>query len=131
MELQALLALAPAIREWFESLRDAGREHGTTRTEAITALYTALNETRIYLGTLAAAQETSSNPLPRDRETEANLSRLWTSASIKLRPINRDLAVRCLLKGDSWAVPDNWPEDTVRKARIDIEQVFSEARKLI
>jgi hypothetical protein len=131
VDLQALIALAGPLREWLVSLRLADREDSALRSEAVAALYAALNETRIYLGTLAESQLNTPDAIPRDRETEARLSRLWTAASVKLRSVNRDLAERCLLKGDSWAMPERWPKSTVHDARIDIEEIFNEARALL
>ena len=86
--------------------------------------YTALNEPRIYLGGLEQRK-------PRNPDTEATLSRLWTTASTKIREIDRSWAMRCFQKGDYWANPDNWTEDDVKKAGIGINEVFEKAQDLL
>jgi hypothetical protein len=131
MELAALVQAATAAKEWFQSLRTRNREERERYTTALRALYTALNETQIYVGRLARPAYGGGPRAERNIETEEKLSRLWTEASIQLRDFNLDLAGRCLIKGDYWTNPDAWPEEEVKAARIELSRVFREARELL
>lgn len=83
---------------------------------AIDALLDALTETRIYFGTQRIERK-------RNRQKEEELSRLWSEASRKVKPIDEDLAHRCYVKGTYWADPIGWGEKDFLEAGIAIEQV--------
>jgi len=136
LDLSTILAALTQIRQWFESLRTHNTYRDERYQEALGSLYTALNETRIYIGWLdrgryGKALSVNNPPAQRNEETEAKLSRLWTTAALKLRNIDHELAERCMLKGDYWANPEAWSEDKIKRARIQIDSVFREARKLL
>ena len=134
MDLTILLPILSHVREWLNLLQRNKGQNSLREEEALTALYMAVNETRIYMGSFGGYMigvASRKDRKKRDRETEEKLARLWTAASIKLRPVNMDLADRCFLKGDYWANPDIWSEQEIRKARIEIDRVFKEARALL
>ena len=132
IEFSGIMPALSALKGWFAT----GRRPDAGYQEALEALYTALNETRIYIGLLDRSKfgldqgEDLTAPR-RSIETEARLSQLWTHASLKLRQVDRDLAERCFDKGDYWAHPDEWTEDDVKRARIQIDSVFRAARRLL
>lgn len=133
MEITSITSLLSPLKEWFTAISAERVRREERYQEALTALYLALNETRIYLGSLERkwqADEKSTEER-RNYETEAKLSRLWTAASLKLKPFNRDLAERCLMKGDYWAIPETWDGADIKSARIGIDQMFKAARKLL
>lgn len=133
-DLQTLVSLVPSILDWFKTSKTNNRQYNEDYEAALAAFYVALSETRIYIGSLdkrIAVASDDAHSKPRDREAEANLSRLWTQASIRLRNFNPELAGRCLMKGDYWANPAQWSQSDVREARIQISKVFEEARNLL
>jgi len=92
--------------------------------EALMAIYTAANETKLYI------QEVQRTGKPNP-EKEADLSRLWTKASVPIRRFNVDLAERCLMKGQYWVDPSSWTVEKIVQFRIGIENVFKEAKELL
>ena len=133
-ELQAIIGIADSLRAWFEALRGQHRAKREDEKAALRALYTALNETRIYLGIISRpsfSRIEGSQRAERNEETEARISRLWTEASVSLRDVDRDLAERCLLKGDYWANPEAWSKRDISRARIGLNRVFRDAQKLL
>jgi len=102
-----------------------GRKQRTEKIDqALLALYVALAETKSYI-------EDRKNGKRRDRRREYELARLWHSASIPLRAIDRDFAHRCFLKGSYWMEPDTWDKKRVDETGIAIDAVFDATRKLL
>jgi hypothetical protein len=133
MHISALTGLLTPLKDWFTAIGAEKNRRNERYQEAISTLYVALNGTRIYIGSLERRRRANACLIGdrRDEIIEANLSRLRTAASSKLRPFNHELAERCLLKGDYWTNPDNWNETEIKLARIGITQMFREARKLL
>ena len=130
-ELEAVPQIIESMRQWFTSLRTASRlqDEGQMRRhrEALEAILTALNETRIYLG----SREQQGASVERDEAREAELSRLWTRCAIVLQPLNGSLAERCLMKGDYWANPARWTGSDLQRTNIGIDQILEDVRQLI
>jgi hypothetical protein len=159
--IQAVLAIAPSLKEWFDSISKHRRERSEKVESALEALYVALNETRIYVGVLERPPWSKGRslkelkPVPSRRKgrptldmfngvssfcapgrrrngvREAELSRLWTRAALKLREVQPELAGRCALKGDYWASPESWESADVMAAQIEIHQMRITAAKLL
>ncbi len=90
---------------------------------ALASLYIACTETKIYIQRF---QRTGIS----NHQTEEELARLWSKASVPLRHIDPDLARRCIDKSEYWLNPENWSDDDIARYRIGIGQVANEARKL-
>lgn len=136
IDLNTLLGIFTQLRQWLEFTKASGKETDKDYQEALTALYNALNETRIYLGSLernslSAKSDLLQIPSARNIDTEARLSKLWTAAAIKLRQYDLNLADRVFIKGDYWANPDRWINEEIKEANIQIEELFQDARKLL
>jgi len=134
LELQAIIGIANSLHGWFGTLSGQQRERREDEKAALRSLYAALNETRIYIGRLSrpsVSRIRRSQDVERNEEIEARISRLWTEASVSLRDLDRDLAERCLLKGDYWANPEAWSEQDIARARIGVNRVFKDAQKLL
>lgn len=91
---------------------------------ALTAIYAAANETKLYLARL---EETKR----RVRKQEEDLARLWSKAAVPVRRFDVDLAERCLLKSQYWVSPHRWRADEVTENRIAIDAVYERARELL
>ncbi|MFA4907481.1 MAG: hypothetical protein WC602_04370 [archaeon] len=104
------------------------REGKKQRTEkidhALLALYTALSETRAYI----ADREKGKR---RNHQQEFEIARLWHSASIPLRAIDKEFAERCFNKGSYWMEPDTWDKKRIEEKGIAIDAVFDATRKLL
>jgi hypothetical protein len=104
------------------------REQKKQRTEkidqALLALFAALTETRSYLSDL-------QNGKPTDKERQFAIARLWNTASVPLREIDRDLAERCFLKGGYWMEPEAWDQKQIEAKGIAIDSVFEATRQLL
>lgn len=124
MDLTWLAEMLLNVRKWlgYLSERRSTKKRLSEKDyeDALTALYTALNETQIYIGTKQ-----------RNQKREGALSRLWTAAAVKIRSYDVDLAERCCIKGVYWTNPESWSDDDIEKARIAIDAVMDSARELL
>lgn len=80
-------------------IRDRKKQRTEQTDQALLTLYAALAETRSYLSDLQAGK-------PRDKERQFAIARLWNTASVPLREIDKDLSERCFLKGGYWMEPE-------------------------
>jgi len=98
------------------------RERRQLRTEALRAISTALQETKIYY----RDQEVKG----RDLDREADLVRLWSNAAIPLNEIEPELALACEQKSEFWVNPDNWSSEEIQRFGIKLEDVSAAYRQL-
>jgi hypothetical protein len=102
-----------------------GRKQRTERIDqALLALYTALAETKAYI-------EDRNRGKRRNLKREFALARLWHSASIPLRVIDKGFANQCFLKGSYWLEPNTWDKKKIEQTGIAIDAVFEATRKLL
>jgi hypothetical protein len=125
MELVTILGAITPLKGLLEFINNKRATGSAQHEEALVALYTALNETKIYIG------ELEQNPNARNHETEKTLFRLWTVASTKIHTIDQQWGITCFQKGDYWANPDSWTQDDIQKAGIGIDEVFQRAKQLL
>lgn len=104
--------------------RDRRADQRELVNQGLTALYTAVNETRDYIATI-------QDGAPRNAQQEEGLARLWELVAIPLRHLDQDLARRCDLKAGYWRGPSEWPPELVIEARIGLDRVFKEAKYLL
>lgn len=112
-----------AIAKVLDALRGALREGEEKADQALAAIYTALNETRIYAGRL--------NRTARKYEDEEQLSRLWLKAAIAVRRYDENLAEACLLNGTYWASPTIGVTQYAEKHGAELEKLFESVRELM
>ena len=91
---------------------------------ALREIKNAIVETRLYLHTL-------ENDSPRDIEKEQSLVRLWSSAAIPMRHLDRELALLCDHKAKYWLNPSQWTKSELLEHVIKLDQVADEYRKLL
>ncbi len=131
-DLGIISSISKAANGWFESLGKRRNRLNEQEIEAIKAFYEAVNETRIYVNKLNKPDSSKNNDIFQgDKVEEEKLSKLWTTASYKIHNFSKDLAKRCLIKGDYWTNPDDWSDNDVIKKRIEIDRMFADAQKLI
>lgn len=102
-----------------------GKKKRTEKTDqALLALYAALTETKAYIADRQKGKR-------KNRKREFEIARLWHSASIPLRVIDKKFAERCFIKGSYWMEPDTWDKKRIEEKGIAIDTVFDETRKLL
>ena len=105
-------------------IRDGQKQRTEKVDHALLALYTALSETRAYITDREKGKR-------RNHEREFEIARLWQSASIPLRTIDKEFAERCFDKGGYWMEPDIWDKKLIEEKGIAIDAVFDATRKLL
>lgn len=99
------------------------RDKRELKDNALKAISKALRETKLYY----QARDRGEG---RNYETEANLVRLWSEASVPLRHIDEHLSILCIDKSEYWINPDNWSENDIKSVGIKLEDVSQAYRKL-
>jgi len=127
MDPVTVIAALGAIAAWLALLQEEERELQKKEQAAVRAVFTAVNETRLYLRTLGEAGHEAPH---RNLDREDQLSRLWMDAYLALFEISRDLALKCEIKSGYWREPERWSDAQVRAAGIKLESIYEEARRL-
>jgi len=99
------------------------KEKRELKDNALRAISTALQETKIYYKSLERGSE-------RNTDTEAQLVRYWGAAAIPLRHIDEELAVICEHKAEFWINPEDWSNEKVKSFGIKLEDVTRAYRQL-
>jgi hypothetical protein len=136
MQFTTIFAALALAKEWIEFIRSGSSVKNEKYERALEAVWEALNETKIYIGSIerrmANPDHSPTDPeRARKDEAEAQLSRLWKNAALKIRHYDPDLASRLTRKADYWANPDKWSAADVIRARITIDEVDNEATLLM
>lgn len=123
-EIMAAVTIFDRLLAAIGLLRARKDQRSERTAQALYALYTALNETEVYLSYLESGKK-------RNRRRELSIARLWRDASVPLRQVDRDLAVRCFDKGRYWSRPDTWTQLMINRKRIGLNQVIKSMRDLL
>ena len=99
------------------------RDKRELKDNALRAISHALTETHIYYSSLNRGND-------RNLETEAQLARYWSAASIPLRHIDPDLAQTCEHKSEYWVSPENFSEEQVKETGIRLTEVKNAYKQL-
>jgi hypothetical protein len=105
-------------------IRDGKRQRNDKTDQALSMLYVALNETKSYAEYLQIGKR-------RNRKREYQIARLWDDASIPLRYIDKEFAMRCCEKSNYWMSPQVWTNDQIEKKGITLDQMFKITRNLL
>jgi hypothetical protein len=98
-------------------------EEDNRRAHALTSFLRALNETEIYYGELRKSD--------KDRDREADLSRMWIDVSQELLIVDVELAKRCEMKAKFCADPTGWSPLDVERANIAIYEMRAALYRLM
>jgi hypothetical protein len=60
---------------------------------------------------------------PSNQDSEMELSRLWSDASVAVSTFDPELANRCFIKGQGWLDPKVWNDDRYKKYGIGIDDM--------
>jgi hypothetical protein len=123
METTLVLTIFKEFRDWLLGIDKANLEHNKEDKTALKSIYKALSETKSYF--------TDRKTMPINRERERQISNLWFDSSSELKNIDQELAVKCFLKGDFWADPDNWKQEDGVKINISIDEMTKLAKELL
>ena len=111
------LSMLKAIKE--------NNNHNNVEYEvALLAIYTATTETKNYISSLRKRKKHA-------KEKERQLSELWIKAGVKLRNIDNDLAQRCIIKAEYWAIPGEWTMADIKNSKITLDEIIKESRELM
>jgi len=115
----------PAIIELLRSIHNTPSkplEFG--RAEIVRKVWQAVDETKMFLASARCGEVDCDKPNPR-------LVTLWSEASLAIATIDDDLAKRLRMKAEYWSDPAYWTPEQVIKARITINTVAEETRRLL
>ncbi|MGC2696974.1 MAG: hypothetical protein WA738_14405 [Candidatus Angelobacter sp.] len=124
MELATAFNLFDKALSVLGLIRENKKQRNARIDQALTALYAALAETRLYISDLDDGR-------PHDRNREFAIAGLWHTASVPLRAIDSELAERCFLKGSYWMEPDVWDSKNIKAKGIAINMMFESTRDLL
>lgn len=69
--------------------------------------------------------------MPKDLKNENKLVRLWASAAVLIRHLDRDLAQICDRKSGYWRNPDIWSDESIKSLGIRLTDVQERYRQLL
>lgn len=116
----ALPDLARVLHEAMKSLRRPSE----LQKDAIRAVFTAVDATRMHLRRLRGTEPRSYAPNPE-------LVDLWRESAIAMAAFDHELAIRLRRKAEFWSDPENWDADECEHARIQLEGLAESARGLL
>lgn len=115
--------LLDKLERFVELYHEKKKEERQLADDALRAVLLALNETEIYY----ARRERGA---PRSEDSEMQLSRLWSAASIPLRHIDVSFSDICDHKSRFWLNPDDWEEKKVAKYKIRLTTLSKKVKRL-
>ncbi len=119
-----VLAVANRVLGAIGLVSKGRQQRASERRETINALYTALNETRLY-------NNERMDGLKRNRKRESAIAALWSQAAIVVEPFDKELARVCHNKCDYWCDDELWDDKRIKSNGIEIENVMKKVRKLL
>jgi hypothetical protein len=117
---QALPAVAEALHAFDVRPRQRGEEY----TAAIRTVWRAVDITRMFL---TGNRRGNYSVTP----SNAQLVDLWSEAALAIAVVDEELAERLRMKAEYWSDPSDWTEAEIERARIGIDLVATEARRLL
>lgn len=101
------------------------RERQQERDDAaVRSVLTAVNTTKTYLARRGRGE-------PIDRDAEAELVKLWTTASVHIRRTDSDLSMKLQDKAEYWTNPENWTQEEVASNGIQIDEIAQRGKQLL
>jgi hypothetical protein len=94
------------------------------KDEGLKAISEAITATFLYYRSIEQGKG-------RDPNIEAQLSRLWASAAIPIRHVDKELSLSCANKSMYWVNPDTWDKANSEKLGIGLEEINSKYLALL
>lgn len=124
----------PPVLDIREAIPEVGRvlsgylatgQHPTaSKKQAIRAVWSAVDNTRMYIRMIDNGTADASAPNP-------DLVALWSEASLQIVEFDPKLARRLREKAEYWSNPELWDDQKISDAAIGIDQVAADARSLL
>ncbi|MEM8637622.1 MAG: hypothetical protein AAGG51_02210 [Cyanobacteria bacterium P01_G01_bin.54] len=137
-EFTTLINLSKAVLDWINAISSKRKSVSEAEQAGLLALSVAVNETRIYLGSLYRLSEIPTGSKgeilgagQRDFATETSLSRLWADASHRTRFYQREISEICFMKADFWASPELWGSQYGHRQILALERMNKAFRSYI
>jgi hypothetical protein len=128
VDIPSIESINNSVKGWVELYLGRKDTKAQDESDALKALMTALCKTSEYM------REVTESPDAKSYERDAQLSEIWRTASIKVRPYKAELSERCFFKGLYWTNNNRFTEEELVKRKlklIDIEKEISSAIKSI
>ena len=104
------------IERWTGRQNQAKVQKERDRAKALEALLAAVNETTAYTAD-------RRDGCRRNRNREARISRLWTTASICVHSLDRRLSTILAMKSMGWADPKLWNTPAFKDAPLELDRI--------
>ena len=114
----------PEIGRVLREFRAGGDLPSQAMQQAIRAVWSAIDNTRMYIRMIDAGQVDASEPNPE-------LVALWSEASLQIAAFDPGLANRLRSKAEYWSDPRRWDDQRIAEASIGIDAVADDARALL
>lgn len=127
MTYQPVIDIREAIPEIGRVLSDIlarGQQPTPPNQLAIRAVWSAVDNTRMYLRMIENGQVKAKEPNPE-------LVALWSDASLGIAKFDPELAMRLRAKAEYWSDPRRWKKQQINDAGIQIDSIAADARALL
>jgi hypothetical protein len=102
-----MMYLIKSLGLLFDKITSLRKENKVEFDNALRRISHALNETYLYYSNIE-----STGP---NKNTEAQLARLWAAAAIPIRHFDKNLAMACEHKSEYWANPASFSNSDIMK----------------
>jgi hypothetical protein len=114
----------PEVGRVLREFRAAGQAPSDRKQQAIRAVWSAVDNTRMYIRLIEDRKVSASAPNPE-------LVGLWSEASLQIAAFDPALADRLRSKAEYWSDPQLWDARRISAAAIGIDLVADDARALL
>jgi len=114
----------PEVGRVLREFRATGQAPSAPRQYAIRAVWSAVDNTRLYIRMIHDGQASGSAP-------NSELIALWSEASLKIAAFDLALADRLRRKAEYWSDPRLWDDQRIKATAIGIDTVADDARALL
>ena len=114
----------PEVGRVLREFRATGRALSAPKQHAIRAVWSAIDNTRMYIRMIDDGHVSASAPNPE-------LVALWSEASLQIAAFEPLLAGRLRSKAEYWSDPQRWDDQRINARAIGIDAAADDARALL
>jgi len=122
--VKLLLAVLAVVERFLERRRTAGSRRTAAHRQAVVSLLAAVVETEQY----ASERKEGGR---RDRRREAELAKLWATAAVDVRSVDRRLSRIALVKSFSWANPELLTNENYKDVPTQLDLIRNQCEWLL
>ena len=124
MDISNIAEAIPEVGRILAAYLATGQRPPEPKKRAIRAVWSAVDNTRMYIRLIESGTADSAAPNPA-------LVDLWSTAALEMMELDPDLAARLRDKADYWSDPVRWSDEMIAGAHIRIDAIASDARALL